>query len=1284
METKRLSGNLNLKKGWLALWCFLVFSSAAQISTFPYFENFEAGQGGWIPGGILSDWTYGTPAKPIITGAGGGTKCWINGGLTLTGVGYNYNEVSYVVSPTFNFSSLAYPWISFKLFWETEKKWDGGNLQYSLNGGTTWVRVGAVGDPVDCMNDNWYNTNSISQLISLDPSKQGWGGNHYPAAATGTGNANATGAGCQLGSGSMSWLVSKHCLVGLAGQPNVKFRFTFGAGSTCNYYDGLAFDDILIQEGLQNAPDFSLACAATPNSINFTSILPACPNPASTTLAWNFGDPGSGASNTSSAVNPLHTFSASGVYTISLTQTGGPCNPPGIITHTVSIMNSSMTATTSVTCFGGNNGSATSTVSNGTTPYTYSWSPTGGNSLTGTNLTAGNYTLTIQDALGCKKTSTVTILQPAALTAAPLFTNVLCNAGNTGAASVTAGGGISGYTYSWTPSGGTSASTSNLVAGSYSVIVKDANNCQTNASVTITQPSTLNVSVSVTNTPCGNSIGSVSLTTSGGTPNYSYAWSPNVSSGSSANSLGTGVYAISITDNNACVSTVTANLTSSNGPTVAITHTNILCYGGNTGIAAATVTGGTGALSYSWSPSGGTGLNASNLPAGNYNLIATDAIGCTGTFSVYISQPTTPLTTVLSGTPVTCNGSANGMASAIANGGTPGYTYSWSPGGGSGTTINSLSPTTYSLTVTDLNNCITTHTILMTEPTSLTTVISASNITCSGLSNGTASVTASGGNSGYIYNWLPGGGTNAVTPSNLSTGNYSVTVTDAKGCAKTATVTITQPLPLIVTATGGNVTCYGQTTGSVSATASGGVGSYAYHWQPSASTNSIVTGLGAGTYSVTITDANNCSKTDVASVTQPPQLFITASADQTICIGQSASLTASVSGSPTYTINWQPMNNNANTVVVSPVTSTTYTAIATNSAGCTSAPTVIAISIAPSVSLTVINSMIVCGGAAVTLTTSATGGSGNYQYIWLPTNETTSSVTFTATTPKQFTVNVSDGCTAATKTMTVSVSIKPTIKNFPPVSGCAPLCIHYYDSTLIKSGVIASWNWNFTNGEVSASASPTICFTNGGNYNGTLNIVTTNNCSYKLADISGITVIAKPHADFVSDIGFESTEYNSTFVFTNSSSNYTSIQWDYPTPVTYGNSITKTFPDTGTYSVTLIASNTGGCIDTVTKLIVIRPEFTFYAPNCFTPNNNTLNDTFLPIGTGWDVSTFKMTVFDRWGELIYQTHDAAAGWDATHKNHTEKVKEDVYIWKVELKDIFHKEHSYVGHVTILK
>jgi gliding motility-associated-like protein len=347
-------------------------------------------------------------------------------------------------------------------------------------------------------------------------------------------------------------------------------------------------------------------------------------------------------------------------------------------------------------------------------------------------------------------------------------------------------------------------------------------------------------------------------------------------------------------------------------------------------------------------------------------------------------------------------------------------------------------------------------------------------------------------------------------------------------------------------------------------------------------------------------------------------------------------------------------------------------------------PSIVTVSVTPTISLSVSSNTTVCYGASITLTTIVSGGNGNYQYSWLPNHETTASVIYTVNASQQYTVSVGDGCTTSAKTISISVSTKPTVKLFPPIIGCAPLCVHYYDSTLIQSGNIATWNWSFDNGQSSNLASPTICFTSAGSYSGSLNVITTNNCTYKLCDINGITVAPQPQADFTSNIGFESTEDNSTFIFTNTSSNFTNIVWKDPTTLLFGNSITENYPDQGTYLVTLIATNSAGCVDSITKSIKVDPEFTFYAPNTFTPNDNGLNDTFLPMGTGWDPTSYTLSVFDRWGVQIFYTNDVSQGWDATYKGQGEKVQEGVYTWKVGLKDVFHKQHDYIGHVAVLK
>lgn len=487
----------------VTLFFFFVSSllQAQCISVYPNTETFET-SAAWTSGGNNNDWAWGSPAKPVITGAGGGVKCWITGGLTASF--YNYSEQSYIVSPCYDFTSLAYPHVTFKIFWECEHKYDGGNLQYSVNGGTTWINVGAYGNPVDCMDDNWFNNSAIVFLNSpawISPN-DGW-----------SGNIQSTSGSCQGGSGSGAWKTAQHCLNGLAGQPNVLFRFTFGAGTLCNSYDGFAIDDFTVEEGIANAPHFTYTCSGT-GALSFTSVNPPCPTPSS--YSWNFGDPASGASNTSTAANPSHTFSAAGTYTVTLTTSGGPCNPPGSISHIVSIMGVNIASQTNVSCFGGNNGSASATASGGNPSYTYSWS-NGATTSQITNLTSQIYTITVTDSSGCKQTATVSITQPPAISITATSTQTSCIINN-GTATANAGNGAAPYFYNWS-NGQTSQTATWLGAGTYTVIVTDSNGCSGTDTVTVT-----GITATVSATAINISTGSSStLTAAGGS---FYSWSP--------------------------------------------------------------------------------------------------------------------------------------------------------------------------------------------------------------------------------------------------------------------------------------------------------------------------------------------------------------------------------------------------------------------------------------------------------------------------------------------------------------------------------------------------------------------------------------------------------------------------------------------------------------------------------------------------------------------------------------------------------------------------------------
>ena len=283
------------------------------ISTFPYAEGFESDPA-WTSGGLNNDWAWGQPAHPLINSAGGGTKSWCVGGLT--GQFYQFDAQSWIMSPCFDFTDLQRPWISLKIFWESEQRFDGLVLQSSLNQGATWTNVGAYGDPVNCLNANWYNEDDVTNLdLAVPP--HGWTGRVGPSAG-----------GCLGGMGSAAWLTATHCMNSLGGEPSVRFRFLFGSGTTCNSFDGIAIDDILIQESPLLDVEVTHVCAAS--VFTFTGSGTVCP----TTYSWNFGDPGSGASNTGSGLAVDHTFSGPGTYAVSLSLID-PCGPLLVLTDEV-------------------------------------------------------------------------------------------------------------------------------------------------------------------------------------------------------------------------------------------------------------------------------------------------------------------------------------------------------------------------------------------------------------------------------------------------------------------------------------------------------------------------------------------------------------------------------------------------------------------------------------------------------------------------------------------------------------------------------------------------------------------------------------------------------------------------------------------------------------------------------------------------------------------------------------------------------------------------------------
>ena len=555
---------------------------------------------------------------------------------------------------------------------------------------------------------------------------------------------------------------------------------------------------------------------------------------------------------------------------------------------------------TNISCNGGSTGTAT--VSASGSGLTYNWTPgnpSGDGTASVTGLTAGLWSCTVTNECGASSVVNFAITHPSAVSVSSSQTNVSCNGGSNGTAAVSVSGGAGGYTYSWSPSGGTNATATGLAAGNYTVTVTDANTCSSQKSITIIQPPVLNASSSQTNVSCnGGSNGAATASVSGGVGSYTYSWSPSGGTAATATGLSVGNYTVTITDANSCTIQKNFTITQPTVLTASLSQTNVSCNGGSNGTATASVSGGAGSYSYSWSPSGGTNATATGLSAGNYTVTITDGNSCSIQKNFTLTQPD-PLTVASSQTNVSCSGGSNGTAAASVSGGAGDYTYSWSPSGGTAATASGLSAGNYTVTISDATACSIQKNFTITEPNALSAASSQTNVSCNGGSNGTATVSVSGGTGSYTYSWSPSGGT-AATASGLSPGSYIVTITDANFCSMQKNFTITEPAILTAISSIDNELSFnGASDGAVKVTVSGGTSNYTYLWNTGATTSSL-TGLPTGIYTCTITDANGCGASTsvqlVAPLAVPVAFDVTGGG--TLCQGDSG-MTIGLSNSET-------------------------------------------------------------------------------------------------------------------------------------------------------------------------------------------------------------------------------------------------------------------------------------------------------------------------------------------------------------------------------------------------
>ncbi|MFC4144157.1 DUF7507 domain-containing protein, partial [Pedobacter mendelii] len=698
-------------------------------------------------------------------------------------------------------------------------------------------------------------------------------------------------------------------------------------------------------------------------------------------------------------------------------------------------------------------------ITNYNAAYNYTVSPSAGVTTSGNTVTAPVGTYMVTATLGgyiSSASASITFIRPATLTAViSASNNVDCFGASSGSATVSVTGGTGPYTYSWNSSPvQTLATASNLPGGTYTVTVTDGSSCTTTQNVTITQPSAgINITGTVINSTCGaTNNGSVDISLSGGTTPYTYLWNTGETTQDISNKAA-GTYTVTVTDAKNCSTSSSFTITASDcqpiavadfgstTPGVAITgnvSTNDTPSGdgGNTWSLIGT-NGGAALGTVSMNPDGSftytPNPNTSGTDTFSYQVCDVDGDCSTAIVTITIDASTLSIT--VSSTNVQCFGNNDGTATVTANGGTGPYTYSWNTTPvQTSSTANNLSAGSYTVTVTDNVGTIRTEVVTITQPTSALVAnidIPPVEVKCFGANTGSATASATGGTGSYNYLWSNGATT--ATASNLAAGNYTVTVTDANGCTNSKTVTIAQPsaaLSISISAQT-NVNCFGSGTGSATALASGGTSPYNYSWNTSpVQASATANNLSAGSYTVTVTDANGCTATQNITITQPtgPVAAPTASAIQPTCSAATGTIEVTAQSGTGITYSIDGTNYQASTSFTA-VASGTYSVTVRNGDGCTSSGTSIVINAQPATPAAPTASAIqpTCSTATGTIEVTAQSGTGITYSIDGTNYQASTSFTAVASGTYSVTVRNGDGCTSSGTSIVINTASCPSI-----------------------------------------------------------------------------------------------------------------------------------------------------------------------------------------------------------------------------------------------------------------